>query len=239
MVNSDSANRTEHMETSEKLTMKIAYKITCQSAELPVRLFNEMYKKHGYGLIGYRQKCEIGECILYTCVEVETSNEERKGERFMSFEQQAKSMSGIEWMKPVVEYLRKRDDIADKLDSENKSIRGCASFILSEARKQAGNKRGIVETDQYVFGLAVHYYDEDIKVDEAVDYNADVIWKEDREKEKEIVKKKKALDEKEKQLEEREKMIVEAEKRQRKIQEKRAPRKKKKEDERQMSLFDL
>lgn len=54
---------------------------------------------------------------------------------------------------------------------ENKSIDECFNYILNEARKR-GN--AVCMTDEEVFGLAVHYYDEDdIKVDKApVGYSA-------------------------------------------------------------------
>nr|WP_321523314.1 Cas9 inhibitor AcrIIA9 family protein [uncultured Macellibacteroides sp.] len=41
---------------------------------------------------------------------------------------------------------------------KNKSIDGCCNYIMSEARK-LGN--AVCMRDEDVFGLAVHYYDED------------------------------------------------------------------------------
>ena len=41
---------------------------------------------------------------------------------------------------------------------ENKSIDGCCDYILGEARKR-GN--AVAMSDTEVFGMAVHYYDED------------------------------------------------------------------------------
>lgn len=45
----------------------------------------------------------------------------------------------------------------------NKNISECYDYIIGEARKRGGN--AVAMTDDEVFGLAVHYYDEDnIKV---------------------------------------------------------------------------
>lgn len=69
----------------------------------------------------------------------------------------------------IKEYLdaRAKEDVkfAEKYSNEKKSIEECCSFILGEMRKKA--KSGIYgATDAEVFGLAVHYYDEeDIKVE--------------------------------------------------------------------------
>lgn len=47
----------------------------------------------------------------------------------------------------------------------NKNIDECFNYILGEARKRGSS---VCMTDEEVFGLAVHYYDEDdIKVDKA------------------------------------------------------------------------
>ena len=66
----------------------------------------------------------------------------------------------------IKEYLDKKAEIdelfAVTYAKENKSLDECYDFILSEARKQ-GNT--VCMDDEEVFGLAVHYYDEDdIKV---------------------------------------------------------------------------
>lgn len=45
----------------------------------------------------------------------------------------------------------------------NKNLNECCDYIIGEARKRGGN--AVAMTDDEVFGLAVHYYDEDnIKV---------------------------------------------------------------------------
>lgn len=62
----------------------------------------------------------------------------------------------------IKEYLDKKAEIdglfAKTYAKENKSLDECYDFILSEARKQ-GNT--VCMDDDDVFGLAVHYYDED------------------------------------------------------------------------------
>ena len=72
----------------------------------------------------------------------------------------------------IKEYLdaRAKEDVkfAEKYSNRKKSIEECCSFILGEMRKKA--KSGMYgATDAEVFGLAVHYYDEeDIKVEKNV-----------------------------------------------------------------------
>lgn len=72
----------------------------------------------------------------------------------------------------IKEYLdaRVKEDVkfAEKYSNEKKSIEECCRFILGEMKKKAaGGMYGA--TDAEVFGLAVHYYDEeDIKVEKNV-----------------------------------------------------------------------
>lgn len=62
----------------------------------------------------------------------------------------------------IQEYLERRASsdplFAPKYANTKKSIVECCRYILGEARKR-GNQ--VVMTDEEVFGLAVHYYDED------------------------------------------------------------------------------
>lgn len=52
---------------------------------------------------------------------------------------------------------------------ENKSIDECCDYIVGEAKKRGGN--AVVMSDNEVFGMAVHYYDEDdIKVNKQSNY---------------------------------------------------------------------
>lgn len=46
---------------------------------------------------------------------------------------------------------------------DNKNLDECCDYIIGEARKRGGN--AVAMTDDEVFGIAIHYYDEDdIKV---------------------------------------------------------------------------
>ncbi len=72
-----------------------------------------------------------------------------------------------EFKETIQEYLQQRaaeDSLfAPKFANPQKSVDECCRYILEEARKR-GNS--VVMTDAEVFGLAVHYYDEEnIKVE--------------------------------------------------------------------------
>ena len=67
----------------------------------------------------------------------------------------------------VLQYLEKLaeqdSNFRAKFEDKSKNIDDCLSYIMSEARKRA--KKGcLFATDEFVFCLAVHYYQEDIKV---------------------------------------------------------------------------
>ena len=104
----------------------------------------------------------------------------------------------------IKEYLdaRAKEDVkfAEKYSNEKKSIEECCSFILGEMRKKA--KSGMYgATDAEVFGLAVHYYDEeDIKVEEDVRANV-VINQEVTEEEKAEAKRAKEEEKKKRKAE--------------------------------------
>ncbi len=61
----------------------------------------------------------------------------------------------------IQQYLEKRAEqdslFAETLKKENKSIDGCVNYIFSEVQKSGCN--GFA--DEEIFGMAVHYYDED------------------------------------------------------------------------------
>ena len=68
--------------------------------------------------------------------------------------------------KTIEKYLQEKaanDTLfAVKFAKENKNIQECCSFIVSEVRKKnEKNSRVVCMTDEEVYGLAVHYYDED------------------------------------------------------------------------------
>lgn len=76
------------------------------------------------------------------------------------------------WLKAIAEYLLKRDDIKENLEKENKSLSECGSFIMTEARRKG---RSVCMTNEEVFGLAVHYYDEDdLKINKNISNQAKV-----------------------------------------------------------------
>jgi hypothetical protein len=78
----------------------------------------------------------------------------------MSFMEQYESVT-LQPLKTIGDYLMSRGDLTEKLEDEAKSLDGCWSYIVSEAKKKAANQCACL-TDEEVFGLAVHYYDESI-----------------------------------------------------------------------------
>jgi len=78
----------------------------------------------------------------------------------------SKAFEGV--IKAYLDRYATRDEVfAEKYQSNNKSIEECCSYIASEVRKMGVN--GL--DDAEVFGLAIHYYDEeDIKA-EKVNYD--------------------------------------------------------------------
>lgn len=72
-----------------------------------------------------------------------------------------------EFQQVIKAYLDKRAEedalFAENYAKPNKSIEKCCNYIMQQAKKR-GN--AVAMTDDEVYGLAVHYYDEDIKADE-------------------------------------------------------------------------
>lgn len=46
-------------------------------------------------------------------------------------------------------------------DKENKNIDDCITYVLDKVKKKAGSDNAIAMTDEEVYSLCVHYYDED------------------------------------------------------------------------------
>lgn len=46
-------------------------------------------------------------------------------------------------------------------DKEHKNIDDCITFVLGEVKKKAGSDNAIAMTEEEVYSLCVHYYDED------------------------------------------------------------------------------
>ena len=64
--------------------------------------------------------------------------------------------------KALLEFLEsvQNDVLEKKINTGNKTLGGCANFILSEMRKR--QKKGVaVATDEEVYGLAIHFFEED------------------------------------------------------------------------------
>lgn len=142
------------------------------------------------------------------------------------------------WLKVIAEYLLKRDDIKENLEKENKSLSECGSFIMTEARRKG---KSVCMTNEEVFGLAVHYYDEDdLKINKNISNQAKVEKSEDTEKEvskpvheEKPVEKVDIEEIVEKKVQERLQAI------ERKKKGKRTKKKAKKSNVEQVSLFDL
>lgn len=77
----------------------------------------------------------------------------------MTFEEELKKLNNP-IINIIAEYLMSRDDIQENLKKPNKSLEEMYEYILSEAKKKAVQNCAAM-TDEEVFGLAVHYYDED------------------------------------------------------------------------------
>ena len=75
------------------------------------------------------------------------------------FEDEYKKVSDTS-IKLVCKHLMNRDDMRAKLDNPNKSIDRMWAYIVSQAKKKAVKNCAII-SDEEVFGLAVHYYDEE------------------------------------------------------------------------------
>lgn len=128
----------------------------------------------------------------------------------------------------IKEYLdaRAKEDVkfAEKYSNEKKSIEECCRFILGEMRKKA--KSGMYgATDEEVFGLAVHYYDEeDIKVEKNV--SAEVVIN------REMTEEEKQQQDRRKEAEKKAAMIEEDKRRKEELRKRTAEDKKHKEQER-------
>ncbi len=144
-----------------------------------------------------------------------------------------------DWLKVIADYLLTRDDIKISLEKENKSLEECGKYILQEVRKKGSF---VAMSDKEVFGLAVHYYDEDnLKIGKTINHvhvkkSEDTVESEHVQEEKPIEK----VDIEEiveKRVQERLAEIKKIEKS--KKEKRKAERKAKKQKVDQVSLFDL
>lgn len=92
---------------------------------------------------------------------------------------------------------------AEKYRSGGKTIQDCCKFIISEVKKNCrGNDAAC--TDEYVYGLAVHFFDEeDLKVPANVPSCSVVVTRELTDKEKEEAKEEALRRLKEKEIEDK------------------------------------
>ena len=142
-------------------------------------------------------------------------------------------------IKIIGEYLLTREDIQSSLEKPNKSLQEMWSYILGEAKKQAVNSCAAL-SDDVVFGLAVHYYDEDdIKVSK-LPAKALVTTSDKKEEVKEDDPKDKIIQKLEEKVQELEQKVDEKEESE--VVETVKPKKKKKTTavpEEQLSMFDF
>lgn len=88
----------------------------------------------------------------------------------MTFKEQVESTEN-EGAKKIGDYLLTRDDLKEKLENPKKSLDECFIYCASQYIKKAMKVKGASfhfngDTDEAVYGHAVHYYDEDdIKID--------------------------------------------------------------------------
>ena len=81
------------------------------------------------------------------------------------FEDEYKAIKQNQGLKIICEYLMSRNDMVSKLDNPKKSVDGMWNYIVSEAKKKAVENCATISSEE-VFGLAVHYYDEEDVGDE-------------------------------------------------------------------------
>lgn len=85
----------------------------------------------------------------------------------MSFETELSTTKDLA-IKQIGDYLRQRAEtdpsVAANLKKEKKSLAECWKYIMGEAfakAKRNGSTRNSYLTDNEVYGMAIHYYDED------------------------------------------------------------------------------
>ena len=92
----------------------------------------------------------------------------------MTFEEELKTIDSPA-IRIIADYLMKREDIQENLKKPNKSLKKMYEYITSQARKKALNGCAML-SDEEVFGLAVHYYDEDnLEIDKVAENKPSVV----------------------------------------------------------------
>lgn len=139
------------------------------------------------------------------------------------------------------EKAMKDEAFAKRLTIESKSMEECCEYIISEVRKKA-KKMYAACTDEEVFGLAIHYWDEDdIKIESHA--QADVVVNreltpEEKQQAEELKKQRQAEEEEEKRLRKQDQERKRAEDAKRKKEEEAKAKRKKQEEEGLLFLFD-
>lgn len=65
-------------------------------------------------------------------------------------------------IKTYLDDVAAKDELfAKSYNKPNKSIKECCAFIMGEAQKAANGKKEIACKDEEIYGLAMHYFDED------------------------------------------------------------------------------
>lgn len=74
----------------------------------------------------------------------------------------AKFISFEEAIEAYLTKLAETDELfAKTYAKKNKSLKGCCKYIMGEAQKAAKGGKCVALSDEQVYNLAVHYYDED------------------------------------------------------------------------------
>lgn len=79
--------------------------------------------------------------------------------------------------KALADYLVENasETLQERINASDKTIAGCGRYIIEEARKKANGASALAMTDAEVFGLVLHYFEEDsIKEKDVGKVNAEV-----------------------------------------------------------------
>lgn len=78
--------------------------------------------------------------------------------------------AAIEKLKKHLDSVAEQDKVfAEKYANESKSLEECMNYVKQEIYKKCMKNPSAMTTDEEVYGLAIHYYDEDdIKLDKNI-----------------------------------------------------------------------
>lgn len=65
--------------------------------------------------------------------------------------------------KALADYLVENasETLQERINASDKTIAGCGRYIINEARKRANGDSALAMTDAEVFGMVLHYFEED------------------------------------------------------------------------------